>query len=586
VSTSPAPSSAWLRRPRAAAIAAIGLACATTVGATTATTAAPTLTDSAASSDGSTTSYAVLADLGADAAALAADLALSGATVTSVNPAIGLVTVQSESGNFLDGARAHSGVKIAAREGVVGQTPHDKANKDSIEKPRHMFPGNSQSRTATSKKGLSDPLDSYLWGMTMINASEAHKFEMGDTRVKVGIIDSGIDGTHPDLATNFDRQLSRNFTTDMPEIDGDCEYAGCVDPADVDDNGHGTHVAGTIAAALNGMGVSGVAPGVDIVNVRAGQDSGYFFLGPTANALTYSGDAGLDVVNMSFYVDPWLYNCQGGAPEDSPEEAAEQELIIETMTRALNYAHDQGVTLVSALGNDYQDKSHPGTDFSSPDYPGDTVRDRTINNATCFDLPVEGPHVIGVSAVGPTTRKAYYSNWTTDVASGEIEVAAPGGDYFDTPGGAPDGAASNLILSTAPLNVLQAEGAVDGNGDITPGYEAWVMKDCKIVHGRAETCGYYQYYQGTSMASPHAAGVAALIVSAHGKVEGTKGFTLDPDRTGAILMRSASDTSCPAVNPFIYPDPLGSDFTASCVGSPDFNGFYGEGIVNALRAIK
>ena len=45
------------------------------------------------------------------------------------------------------------------------------------------------------------------------------------------------------------------------------------------------------------------------MNVRAGQDSGYFFLGPTVDALTYAADAGIDVVNMSFYVDPWLYNC-------------------------------------------------------------------------------------------------------------------------------------------------------------------------------------------------------------------------------------------------------------------------------------
>ena len=84
-------------------------------------------------------------------------------------------------------------------------------------------------------------------------------------------------------------------------------------------------VAGTIAASKNGIGVSGVAPDVSIVNVRAGQDSGYFFVGPTVNALTYSADAGLDVVNMSFYVDPWAYYCQGGAPEDSPEEAARAE---------------------------------------------------------------------------------------------------------------------------------------------------------------------------------------------------------------------------------------------------------------------
>ena len=60
--------------------------------------------------------------------------------------------------------------------------------------------------------------------------------------------------------------------------------------------------------------MSGIAPDASLVNIRGGQDSGYFFLGPVVNALTYAGNNGLDVVNMSFYVDPWLYNCQGGAP--------------------------------------------------------------------------------------------------------------------------------------------------------------------------------------------------------------------------------------------------------------------------------
>ena len=128
-------------------------------------------------------------------------------------------------------------------------------------------------------------------------------------------------------------------------------------------------MAGTIAAALNGMGVSGVAPKVSLVNIRGGQDSGYFFLGPVTNALTYAGNKGIDVVNMSFYVDPWLYNCVGGAPEDSPEQAAEQEVIIEAMTRALNYAHGHDVTLVGSLGNNHEDLANPRHDFSSPDYP-------------------------------------------------------------------------------------------------------------------------------------------------------------------------------------------------------------------------
>ena len=89
------------------------------------------------------------------------------------------------------------------------------------------------------------------------------------------IIDTGIDGTHPDIAPNFNAALSRNFTTDIPvdrrPVRG---RRRCVDPANVDDDGHGTHVAGTIAAPINGIGIAGVAPNVTLVNLRAGQDSG------------------------------------------------------------------------------------------------------------------------------------------------------------------------------------------------------------------------------------------------------------------------------------------------------------------------
>src|SRR5512132_1158395 len=130
-----------------------------------------------------------------------------------------------------------------------------------------------------------------------------------EVAVLVGIIDSGIDGNHPDLRENFNRRLSRNFTTDIPLIDGPCEHPSCVDPVDEDDEGHGTHVAGSVAAALNGLGIAGVAPNVTIVNLRAGQDSGFFFLQPSVDALTFAADHGIDVVNMSYYIDPWLYNC-------------------------------------------------------------------------------------------------------------------------------------------------------------------------------------------------------------------------------------------------------------------------------------
>ena len=107
-----------------------------------------------------------------------------------------------------------------------------------------------------------------------------------------------------------------------------------VDPADVDEDGHGTHVAGTVGAPINRLGMAGVAPDVELVNIRAGQDSGYFFLQPSVDALTYAADIGVDVVNMTYYIDPWLYNCADN-PADSPEEQLEQRTVIAATERAL-----------------------------------------------------------------------------------------------------------------------------------------------------------------------------------------------------------------------------------------------------------
>ena len=131
--------------------------------------------------------------------------------------------------------------------------------------------------------------------MRMVNAtaSGSYKVNQGSRGVLVGIMDTGIDGSHPDLALNFNRKLSRNFATDIPLVDGLCEDEpdqSCNDPADVDENGHGTHVAGIVGAAINGLGVAGVAPKVTLVNIRAGQDSGFFFLDATINAMVYAAD--------------------------------------------------------------------------------------------------------------------------------------------------------------------------------------------------------------------------------------------------------------------------------------------------------
>src|SRR5205085_820954 len=114
--------------------------------------------------------------------------------------------------------------------------------------------------------------------------------------------------------------------------------------------------------------------------LRAGQDSGFFFLQPSVDALTYAGDHGIDVVNMSYYVDPWLFNCTSN-PADSPEAQAEQRTVIAAMQRALDYAYGHGVTLVAAAGNGATDYTKVIQDASSPDFaavPGEAPYTRTI----------------------------------------------------------------------------------------------------------------------------------------------------------------------------------------------------------------
>ena len=536
--------------------------------------------------------YLVLTRTAGDASSVAESLRSQGARVTSVNTDIGVIGVRTDDANFRDNAGALRSVEGVAADRVVGHSPENGVDRSKVE-TEHLRVARSGAKVtgrkaAPAESSQGDPLDNNLWGMRMIKADQAHTRTLGNRQVKVGIMDTGVQADHPDIHLNFDYRASRNFTTDIADIDGPCEVATCIDPVGVDDDGHGTHVAGTIAAASNGFGVSGVAPRATIVEVRAGQDSGYFFATPTVNALTYAGDAGLDVVNMSFYVDPWLYNCQGGAPEDTPEQAADQDTIIESVTRALDYAHMKNVTLVAAAGNEHTDMANPGTDLSSPDY-GEDPHSRTIDNATCSNLPTEDPHVLGITALGPSGKKADFSNYTTQPRSGEVDLSAPGGWFRDYLGTSQYRTVDNEILSTYPTKVLQGEGYVDAAGNLTPaGTAAGVIQQCQATAAPGTTkCGFYQWLQGTSMASPHAAGVAALAVGAHGHRAGKAGFTMKPDAVASLLMRTATDHTCPAGGVQSYTqEGRDASFTARCVGTEKRNGFYGEGIVNALGVVR
>jgi len=148
-----------------------------------------------------------------------------------------------------------------------------------------------------------------------IDAPEAWDIEKGFTNpVKVAVIDTGIETTHPDLASKIATD-SYNFLNpgNPPE----------------DDNGHGTHISGIIAAATNNGGIAGVAPGANIMALKAGDASGNLYESYVVNAVYYAADNGAKVINMSF---------GGPAPSTLLEEA-------------INYAYNKGVVLVAASGN-------------------------------------------------------------------------------------------------------------------------------------------------------------------------------------------------------------------------------------------
>lgn len=520
----------------------------------------------------STQTFTVVAEDGVTADVALAEIAAAGGTVVTRIDDVGVFQVTSDQADFAARTAAAGALVGAVEQKAIGHKPR----LDPVEQEALLAAATGKGTGARKSKRM-DPLDDKLWGLDMIRADRARKVEPGDRRVTVGVLDTGLDASHPDIAPNFNWALSRNFAPDMPEVDGECEVASCLDPVGTDDGGHGTHVAGTIGAAANGFGLSGVAPKVSLVELKGGQDSGYFFLEPVVQSLMHAGRAGLDVVNMSFYVDPWLYNCTAN-PADSPEHQAEQRAIIKAMKRALNFAHKRGVTLVGSLGNNHEDLGDPRIDTSSPDFGDTPPYPREIDNDSCWDLPVEGPHVIGVSAIGPSGKKAAYSNYGTE----QIGIAAPGGWFRDGFGTDTFRTYGNLILSTYPEKVLKEDGLVDADGNIDPSAEGLVFKECKS-NGE---CGYYRYLQGTSMASPHASGVAALIVSKHGKKQGRAGYGLDPDLVERHLYRTATEQACPNPRLQQYRDE-GRDETydAYCAGGRNFNGFYGYGVIDAYAAV-
>ena len=369
----------------------------------------------------------------------------------------------------------------------------------------------------------SEPLAAWQWDMTQINAFAAHEINAGSPDVVVADVDSGLDFTHPDLEPNYDASLSRDCTsgTPTPLVVGN------------DANGHGTHTAGTIGAAVNGLGITGVAPNVRLAGLKAANDAGFFFPEAVICAYMWIGSHGIDVANNSYFVDPWLYNCRNDA---------DQRAIWNAVRRAISYAQSKGTVVVASEGNESTDLSHPAVDPISPDTdPQPPPRD--VTNA-CAVIPVEIPGVVGVTATGSRQLKSYYSSYGISTA----DVAAPGGD--------------RRFQQTAD----------PGAGRVLSTWPSYAGCAFSTTSGGAKYC----WLQGTSMAGPHVAGVAALLAS-----RGMSG-----GQVAAALANTATPLACPEDMSMYANFPQSNGDPQECTGAPGHNSFYGAGEVDALRAVS
>ena len=227
-----------------------------------------------------------------------------------------------------------------------------------------------------------DPLGPCQWDMRAIGATSAGSYAVNlGAGARIGDIDTGIDLTNTDIMPNVDVAASCVFLyANTPTADpaeqvtrGDCSNKAALQ----DLAGHGTHTAGTMAAPINGIGTAGVAPEATIVVLKAGTANGFFFTQSVVDALRYAGDQHLDVVNMSFFADPWLFNCRNNQ---------EQRAIVQAISSAARYAEQRGVVLVAAAGNEGIDLNHPILDEISPDFPPGAAITRPVNN-NCVVLP-------------------------------------------------------------------------------------------------------------------------------------------------------------------------------------------------------
>ncbi|HYX70818.1 MAG TPA: S8 family serine peptidase [Terriglobales bacterium] len=420
-----------------------------------------------------------------------------GPAVTANLESIGVVLATSSDPNFATWAASQVGVQEVAEDPQIQWLDPKEPN---------LLAAEDDGVIATSVAANNESYSPIQWNLRQIHADQTAAQGIrgnGVARARVAVLDSGVITDQPDLVPNLNLTLSTSFVPSEPDLNP---------PANTFN--HGTHVAGIIAAAVNNYGTQGVAPEAEIVSVKVLGYAGSGSFSWIIEGIDYASGPQVhaDVINMSLGA---FFNIKPDAPGANKGGWG---TLFSALNRAVNEATRRGTLVISAAGND-------ATDL----------------NSSWGQIPAQSGNGMAVAATGPLGWAVYgdaNSNWDrpasyTNYGQSVVNVTAPGGD------GAYPG--SGLCTAGGILNYCFVFDEV-----MSPG--GW-----RIVSG-TKRFSYY-WAAGTSMATPHVSGVAALIVGQYGH--------MSPAQLKAMIEQSSDD-----------------------VGKPGADAFSGHGRINALKAVS